>query len=139
MAATGHLSVCAVTENPAGIFDMASPVAHPEYILRINPLKQRTFSVNHNPACPVFAYSRRYDGAAELVGHNMRAIADTEHRHAKLKQRIVTVRGIGFVYAVRPARKDDPLITGCADFLNRRSIGSTSLYTPRSRTRRAIS
>ena len=54
------------------------------------------------------AVRRPRQRAAQDLRHELHAVADAEHRHAHLEQRVVAVRRAGLVDAHRPAREDDP-------------------------------
>ena len=54
------------------------------------------------------AMRRPRQRAAQDLRHELHAVADAEHRHAHLEQRVVAVRRAGLVDAHRPAREDDP-------------------------------
>jgi hypothetical protein len=51
----------------------------------------------------VFAGAGVRDGAAERLGHRLKSVADTEHRHAKVEQRRVELRCALGVHAGRAA------------------------------------
>ena len=53
------------------------------------------------------AVRRPRQRAAQDLRHELHAVADAEHRHAQLEQRVVAVRRAGLVDAHRPAREDD--------------------------------
>ena len=50
-------------------------------------------SADHSVGCAVFAQTGLGDGAAEGLGHDLEAVADTEDRHASFKQGLVTLGG----------------------------------------------
>ena len=54
------------------------------------------------------AVRRPRQRAAQDLRHELHAVADAEHRHAHLEQRVVAVRRAGLVDAHRPAREDEP-------------------------------
>ncbi len=57
------------------------------------------------------------DLASQLLGHGLHAVADTEHRHAKIEHRLRAARAVGLVHRLRSAGKDHALRRECADRL----------------------
>ncbi len=59
------------------------------------------------------------DRAAELVCHQLHAVADTQHRPAQIEQPWVALRRTGVGHAFRSARKNDPNRLSCANLVGR--------------------
>jgi hypothetical protein len=90
----------------------AVAVAHPDRIalaLAPHPFEQRRILGHRHLGAAELAVMAALDGAAKLLRHRLLAVADAEHRHARLvdaggRQRRVLVEHRG-----RPAREDDAL------------------------------
>ena len=67
------------------------------------------------------AVRRPRQRAAQDLRHELHAVADAEHRHAQLEQRVVAVRRAGLVDAHRAAREDDPGRLPAGDLGRRRA------------------
>ena len=80
------------------------------------------------------------DAAAELVDEQLHAVADAQHRHAELEQPPLERRRTVGVHRGGTAREDDPArLARRAPARAPTWCGISSLNTPQSRTRRAIS
>ena len=70
----------------------------------------------------VLARRRRLDLAAEQMCHELRTVADAEHRDAEIEDLGAAGHGIFRVDAVRAARQDDALRRHLADLLQRKRL-----------------
>src|SRR5581483_7493478 len=93
------------------------PVAHPhlEHAVTfrraeiLDAFKQAGVVARTHFGIAELAHVTELDLAAELLCHRLHAIANAEHRYAKLKHRLRRARRIGLGDRTRPARKDDAL------------------------------
>ena len=98
-------------------------VAHPADALLAHACKElRCLArlIERDFRLAVFARRCRLDLAAEQMGHELRAVADAEHRDAELEDFRAAGHGVFRVDAVRAARQDDALRRHLADFLQRK-------------------
>ena len=90
----------------------AVAVAHPHGVALArlpHALEERARSADRDLGAAEFAVMAAFDGAAELLGHRHLAIADAEHRHARIEDRLRRARGPLVGHRGRPARQDDRL------------------------------
>ncbi len=71
--------------------------------------EQRRVAARANLRIPEFADLAGLDGAAQLFGHRLHAVADAEHRHAGTPHGARRPRRVAVGDAVRSARQDDAL------------------------------
>jgi hypothetical protein len=83
-------------------------VAGPHPQVRRNRREERRARLDVNRRQPELAVWRGRDLAAERVGHQLHAVADAEHRHARLVDARHAVRRACVGDALRPARQHDP-------------------------------
>ncbi len=81
-------------------------VAHPDRLLALDAGEQPIGIGQADGGRTVLPLRRRHDLAAELVGHELQAVADAEHRDAAGPQCGVGPRGIGVVHRRRPPGQD---------------------------------
>ena len=63
--------------------------------------------LHHQLRRPVFAVAARLDLAPELVGHELLAVADAQHRHAEIEEPRIALGRLVPVHALGAAREDD--------------------------------
>ena len=105
--ATGASSVSAVAVKPAGRFGDGVEVAHPHVVHVggvVGEQQRRAGAAQLGPA--VLAAHAAPDGAAELLGDQLGAVADAEDRHAELVDRRIERRGAVDVDRLRAAGQD---------------------------------
>jgi hypothetical protein len=81
-------------------------VTHPRLHGRRDAREQPAACLNVKLGVAVLAVRRRQDFAAEKLRHQLHAIADAEHRDAKIEHRRVRMRRAFFINRRRPARQD---------------------------------
>ena len=82
-------------------------VAHPHAAGALNAFPQGAGRGKGKVRGAVFTRERLGKLAAQILGKQLHAVADAEHRHAKIKKTGVEHWGIGFTHAGGAARKDD--------------------------------
>ena len=82
-------------------------VAHPHAAGGVDAFPQGAGRGERKIRGAVFARERLGKLAAQILGKQLHAVADAEHRHAKIKKTGVEHRGVGFTHAGGAARKDD--------------------------------
>ena len=90
----------------------AVAVAHPYGValaLAPHPLEQGRVGDHLDLGAAELAVMPRLDGAAELRRHGLLAVADAEHRHARLEDALRRARRGVARHRFRPARQDDAL------------------------------
>ena len=55
----------------------------------------------------VLAFVARHHFAAELVGHEVQAITDAQHRHAEMQHALIGGRSVGVIDRRWASRKND--------------------------------
>lgn len=104
--------------EPRGRFGDIVGVAHPgDALLRHIGEEQGRLVRDRDLRPAVLADGRRLDLAAELVRHELRAVAYAEDGYAERKDLLAVRRGIRLVDALRAAREDDRLGRERADLL----------------------
>ena len=101
--------------EPAWDRGNAVAVAHPDYELVGQPLEELVARLDRHLGLAVFAPLARLDLAAELLAHELHAVADAENRNAEIPYAAVDARRSVFEDAVRPAGEDDALRRVCAN------------------------
>jgi hypothetical protein len=81
-------------------------VAHPDRLLSLDPGEQAIRLGDRHRRRAVLALRRGHDLAAELVGHELEAIADAEDRDPSRPERGIGTRRIRVVHGRRAARQD---------------------------------
>ena len=71
----------------------------------------------------VLAFVGRADFAAQLVHHELQAVADAEHRQAEMQHAVVGGRRVGVVDRGRAAGQDDARGRVALDFVQRSGAG----------------
>src|SRR6059058_1730569 len=79
---------------------------HPDRQLALHAPKETVRLTHREERRPVLKGAAGVDLAAEVVGDELHAVADSEHRDARSQRRGVHVRGSGVVDACRPAAQD---------------------------------
>ena len=98
-------------------------VAHPDRLLAIDTGEQAVVPGDGHAGRPVFPLSvGREDVAAELVGHQVRAVADPEDRDPAGPDRRIRSRRALVVDGVRAARQDDRAGPAALQLLVRRVV-----------------
>ena len=82
-------------------------MAHPHGLLAVDALEEAVRGGDADVGRAVLALVRREDVAAELVGHQLRAVADAEDRDLPVPDGRVGPRRLGVVDRHRAAREDD--------------------------------
>ena len=83
-------------------------VAHPDDLVVRQAGEQAALAVGHLELGPTeLGCVRPIDPAAELPGHELHAVADAEHGHARLEERAVDAGRVRRVDGGRPAGEDD--------------------------------
>ena len=82
-------------------------VAHPHGLVVFDAAEQSVVPRDPDVCRAIFPAVGREDVAAELVGHELRAVADPENRDAPAPDRRVGLRRTVVIDGVRPARQDD--------------------------------
>jgi hypothetical protein len=72
-------------------------VAHPDRLLALQAAEQAVVGGEGHVRWAVFAMRRRLDVAAQLVGHQLQAVADAEHRHLARPQGGIGLRRVRVV------------------------------------------
>ena len=72
-----------------------------------NTVEQRTFTLDVEKRGTELPVVGRLDFAAELRAHGLLAVADTEHRNARLEHALRSLRRRRFGHRCRPAGQDD--------------------------------
>ena len=108
------------TAKPRGRFQDGVAVTHPDRQLRGQIVEEPGPLLDPDTGRSVFAFTGRGDLAAELVGEQLHAIADAQHRDAGIERRRVAARGGLLVDAGRSSREDERLGRPVADRRPRR-------------------
>ena len=108
MAATGALALVATTANPAGAAATKSPWLAHTRISAGTSMKGSAEGVVSDRGVTELALRGGRHGPAEVVRHQLHAVADAQHRTAKIEQSRVALRRAGVGHALRSARKNDP-------------------------------
>ena len=106
--ATGASGVLAVATNPAGALGDGIEVAHPHVLLGRDAVEQRRWTTPLRRVTLARPYSPRMpatDGAAELLGDELHAVADAEDGNAEVVDRRVERRRTIHVDALRARRE----------------------------------
>ena len=83
-------------------------MAHPYLHGKRNFLKQRAAQIRDlQQRWSVFTVLRRGHPAAEVIGQQLHAIADAQHRLATGQDIVRELRGVGIVHAIGPAAEDE--------------------------------
>ena len=106
--------------KPRGRFQDGVAVTHPDRQLRREIIEEPGPLLDPHTGRSVFAFTGRGDLAAELVGEQLHAIADAQHRDAGIERRRVAAWGGLLVDAGRSSREDERLRRPVADRLPRR-------------------
>lgn len=69
--------------------------------------KQTAAVINGNLGSAVFTYRRGCNSASQLVGKNLRTVANTQHRNSKLKKFRTALRRVLAVHTVGTARQNN--------------------------------
>ena len=120
--AYGVESVWAVGLKPAGSREIESRVAHPDRLLAVEAGEQRIVGGDADVGRAVFAVIERDDVAAELVGHQLGAVADAQDRDLAGPDGRIGARGALVVDRVRAAREDDRAGPAALEFGVRRVV-----------------
>ena len=67
-------------------------MAHPHALIRRGAVQQTLGLVDHRGGLAVLAQRGLVHLAAQFIGHNLEAVADTQHRHARLEHLAVDAR-----------------------------------------------
>ena len=94
-------------------------VGHPHLGLGGDVLEERRGGRGGDDGFAVFAGVAVRHLAAECFDHELKAVADAQHRDAEFEDGRVAFRGVGLVYARRAAAQDDARGRGGADLLRR--------------------
>ncbi len=94
-------------------------VAHPDGLLAVDVLEQAVRAADADVRRPVLAAVGGQDVPAELMGHQLRAVADAEDGEPPVPDRRVRPRGIGVVDRHRAAGEDDRARPSTLDLLVR--------------------
>ena len=98
-------------------------MAHPAYRHRGNLLKQKGGLIYLHLGLSILADRSGGYLSAQLVCHQLGAIADAQDRNTQIKNRLINVGGFLQIYAVGTAGKDDALGIHFFNGLQRHSIG----------------
>ncbi len=139
MPASGALSVSAMTWKPGGRRLDAVAVAHPDVQQAValgagvvlDVAQQLRMSARPHLGIAVFAMGRGDDGAAELGGHGLEAVADAKHRHAEVEDQRVGARGLGLMHGLGSAGEDDAAGAEGADGVRVHVVGVQLAVDPR--------
>ena len=108
------------------IFASKIDMAHPSDALPGKPLKELAFRVEIGLGLTIFpgsVPSAGSDLAAQMMGQQLAAIANTQNGNAKLENSRIHLRRGGVVYAIGPAGKDDANGGVCIQIGQRGGIG----------------
>ena len=97
-------------------------VAHPDRLLGAEAGKDAVGRPDADDRRAVLALRRAHDVAAELAGHELRAIADAEHGQAAAPDGRVGLRGAVVVDGVGAAREDHALRAATLQLIERRVV-----------------
>ena len=98
-------------------------VAHPDGLVPVEPGGQAVLDGEGDRRRTVLALGRGEHVAAQLVGHEMGAVADPEDRDPAVPDRPIGTWGVDVVDGARPAREDDRLGVAPLDLGPRRVVG----------------
>ncbi len=98
-------------------------VAHPVDARRLDAVKERACAVVRQLDLAVFAYLGLAAGAAELVDHELLAVADAEDGQPQLEDGIVERGGVRLEHGRGPAGEDDGGGAEGADLVHRHRVG----------------
>ena len=108
----------------------AVAVAHPHRIVLAGTphvVEQAALGFHLHIGAAELAMMPALDRAAELRRHGHLAVADAEHRHARVEDLLRRARGARLVHGFRPAREDDAVrlhrVEGFFGFLERHDLG----------------
>ena len=110
--AIGELGECRARLKPSRQFGHAVAVAHPDRIflaLLPDAFEDRAVGDHFHFGAAEFAMMPALDFAAELRRHRLLAVADAEHRHAGVIDRLGRERRVLVEHRSRPARQDHRL------------------------------
>ena len=107
-------------ESPGQLGEFV-PMAVPDFKFAAELFKEGTVGFDHfENARPVFPAFRMFNTSAQMMAHELHAVADAEHRESEGKNGGVGVRGVFGINARRSAAEDDALGVQRLDFLCRR-------------------
>ena len=112
----------------------AVAMAHPDLMLLTQGpggVEQVALGFDLDIGAAEFAVMPALDFAAELGGHGHLAVADAEHRHAGIEDRLRRARRAGLVHRLRSAGEDHGFrlhfLEGCFRLLERHDFGIDAL------------
>ena len=119
---------CAVRNKAEAFGDLGHvvAVAHPRYALFRQALEQAAVGVEKGGGLAVFASRIRLRGSdlsAEVVRHELAAVAYAEHGNAQLEYLRIHLRRAGSVNALRAAGEDNADGVVCFYFVYRHAVG----------------
>ncbi len=115
-------------------------VAHPAALLGRQLGQQPAVLVHGERGAPELPHLGALDAAAEVEHHRLHAVTDPQHRDAELEQLVVEPGSAIGVHRRGAAGEDQaPRLAPALTSSTETSCGRSSLNTPHSRTRRAIS
>ncbi len=123
MAATGAPSLVASVAKPSG-----AAVTQSRWLIQHCSVSSRPASTpavlgDAQLGLAELARAGARDGAAQLEGHELGAVADAQHRHAQVEERRVGARRVVDVDAHGTAREDQAARPARADLVERRVEG----------------
>ena len=98
-------------------------MAHPHALIRRGAVQQTLGLIDYRGGLAVLAQRGLVHLAAQFIGHNLEAVADTQHRHARLEHLAVDARRARFEHRSRTAGQDDGLGILGQHLINRHRMG----------------
>jgi len=119
-AARGAGQDVEVFRHAGDLVTVAHPYVEAEQAIGVdvvfNTVQQAALAHYINAGITEFTQFGTFDLAAQLLGHGLHAVADTEDRHAQVKHGLWATRAVGFVHGLGAAGENDAF---WSEFANR--------------------